>query len=199
MHESHPQVAELAATTVIHRAPGRERASWALYDFANTIFSMNVATLYFSVWLIKDLGASSTLYALGNGISSFLVVLSVPLVVAIIFFGSFLLQLFGAGFSVAYPVVVILAIGCLINALWGSLWGDLLTLTGYYKEATVIIVLVTALNLALTAVLTPRFGISGAAAATTTAVVVRSALMAIFVRRKFGFWPWTVWRRAVRS
>src|SRR6478672_5922086 len=30
------------------RAPWRERASWALYDFANTIFSMNVATLYFS-------------------------------------------------------------------------------------------------------------------------------------------------------
>jgi UMF1 family MFS transporter len=44
---------------------------------------MNVATLYFSVWLIKDLGASSTLYALGNGISSLLVVLSVPLLGAI--------------------------------------------------------------------------------------------------------------------
>ena len=60
------------------RAPWRERASWALYDFANTIFSMNVATLYFSVWLIKDLGASSTLYAVGSDISSILVVLSVP-------------------------------------------------------------------------------------------------------------------------
>jgi UMF1 family MFS transporter len=83
MHESHLRVAEPAVTTVVLRAPVRERASWALYDFANTIFSMNVATLYFSVWLIKDLGASSTLYALGNGISSFLVVLSVPLLGAI--------------------------------------------------------------------------------------------------------------------
>lgn len=62
----------------IPRASWRERASWALYDFANTIFSMNVATLYFSVWLIKDLGASSTLYAIGSDISSILVVLSVP-------------------------------------------------------------------------------------------------------------------------
>lgn len=60
------------------RAPLIERASWALYDFANTIFSMNVATLYFSVWLISDLGASNTTYAIGNGISSLLVVLSVP-------------------------------------------------------------------------------------------------------------------------
>src|SRR5215212_10084929 len=65
------------------RAPIRERASWALYDFANTIFSMNVATLYFSVWLIADLHASNTVYAVGNGISSILVVLSVPVLGAI--------------------------------------------------------------------------------------------------------------------
>jgi UMF1 family MFS transporter len=65
------------------RAPWVERASWALYDFANTIFSMNVATLYFSVWLIADLHASNTVYALGNGISSLLVVASVPLLGAI--------------------------------------------------------------------------------------------------------------------
>ena len=65
------------------RAPAVERASWALYDFANTIFSMNVATLYFSVWLIADLGASNGVYALGNGISSLLVVLSVPVLGAL--------------------------------------------------------------------------------------------------------------------
>src|SRR5690348_13095529 len=65
------------------RAPWRERASWALYDFANTIFSMNVATLYFSVWLISDLGASNTAYAIGNGIASMLVVLSVPVLGAL--------------------------------------------------------------------------------------------------------------------
>ena len=35
------------------RAPVIERMSWALYDFSNTIFSMNVATLYFTVWLVE--------------------------------------------------------------------------------------------------------------------------------------------------
>jgi UMF1 family MFS transporter len=65
------------------RAPWIERASWALYDFANTIFSMNVATLYFSVWLVADLHASSSVYALGSGISSILVFVSVPLLGAI--------------------------------------------------------------------------------------------------------------------
>jgi UMF1 family MFS transporter len=65
------------------RAPWIERASWALYDFANTIFSMNVASLYFAVWLVADLHASSTVYALGSDISSILVFLSVPLLGAI--------------------------------------------------------------------------------------------------------------------
>jgi len=64
-------------------APFRERLSWALYDFANTVFSMNVATLYFAAWLVADLGHSNTLYALVNGIASALVVVSIPIFGAI--------------------------------------------------------------------------------------------------------------------
>src|SRR3977135_922842 len=59
-------------------APFKERVIWALYDFANTVFSMNIATLYFAAWLVADLGHSNTLYAVVNGIASALVVLSIP-------------------------------------------------------------------------------------------------------------------------
>src|SRR6185369_2147654 len=61
----------------------RERFSWALYDFANTVFSMNIATLYFAAWLVADLGHSNTLYAVVNGIASALVVVSIPVFGAI--------------------------------------------------------------------------------------------------------------------
>lgn len=54
-----------------------------MYDFANTIFSMNIATLYFAVWLVSDLGASNTMVALGNGIASALVMVSIPVFGAI--------------------------------------------------------------------------------------------------------------------
>ncbi len=64
-------------------APARERWSWALYDFANTIFSMNIATLYFAVWLVSDLHGSNTDVALGNGIASVLVMLSIPVLGAV--------------------------------------------------------------------------------------------------------------------
>src|SRR5262249_40406945 len=62
----------------VPRAPLAERLSWALYDFANTIFSMNVATLYFAVWLVSDLGVSNTPYAAANALASLLVVVSIP-------------------------------------------------------------------------------------------------------------------------
>jgi MFS transporter, UMF1 family len=60
------------------RAPAVERFSWALYDFANTIFSMNVSTLYFTVWLVTDLGVSNTMDAVAGAVSSALVFLSIP-------------------------------------------------------------------------------------------------------------------------
>ena len=82
MHDHAPRVSSARHAATV-RAPWAERASWALYDFANTIFSMNVATLYFSVWLIADLHASSSVYALGNGLSSLLVVASVPILGAL--------------------------------------------------------------------------------------------------------------------
>jgi len=64
-------------------APARERWSWALYDFANTIFSMNIATLYFAVWMVSDLHGSNTDVAIGNGIASILVMVSIPILGAI--------------------------------------------------------------------------------------------------------------------
>jgi UMF1 family MFS transporter len=65
------------------QAPTRERISWALYDFANTVFSMNMATLFFSAWIVADLHRSNTLLATVNGIASGMIVLSIPLFGAI--------------------------------------------------------------------------------------------------------------------
>ncbi len=71
------------AKSPVIRAPARERWSWAIYDFANTIFSMNVATYYFGVWLVSDLGSTNTVVAIGNSTASLLVALSIPVLGAI--------------------------------------------------------------------------------------------------------------------
>jgi len=64
-------------------APAKERWSWALYDFANTIFSMNVVTLYFAVWLVTERGASNTAYSVATSLSSVAVLLLAPWIGAV--------------------------------------------------------------------------------------------------------------------
>ena len=61
----------------------RAIASWALYDFANTIFSMNVISLYFALWVTVDHGGQDILYSAALSGSMFAVAISVPIFGAI--------------------------------------------------------------------------------------------------------------------
>ena len=88
-----------------------ERASWALYDFSNTIFSMNIATLYFPVWIVTERGASATMFSAATSASSLVVLFAAPY--------------FGARSDVSRrrkPWVVGLTLACVAaTALLGSL------------------------------------------------------------------------------
>jgi len=57
--------------------------SWAFYDFANTIFSMNVISLYFALWVTVDHGGPDILYSVALSGSMLAVALSVPVFGAI--------------------------------------------------------------------------------------------------------------------
>ena len=52
--------------------------SWSLYDFANTIFSMNVISLYFALWVTVDHGGQDILYSFALSLSMLAVAVSVP-------------------------------------------------------------------------------------------------------------------------
>jgi UMF1 family MFS transporter len=68
---------------VVKRAPWIERWSWALYDFSNTIWAMNVSSLYFATWLVADLGSTNAAVAWGTAVSSIFMAISAPLFGAI--------------------------------------------------------------------------------------------------------------------
>ena len=53
--------------------------SWSLYDFANTIFSMNIISLYFALWVTVDKGGPDILYSVALSGSMLATALSVPL------------------------------------------------------------------------------------------------------------------------
>ena len=58
-------------------------ASWAVYDFANTIFSMNIVTMYFAQWIIVDNKKEDIYYSTSYALSMFLVAVTMPLLGAI--------------------------------------------------------------------------------------------------------------------
>jgi MFS transporter, UMF1 family len=57
--------------------------SWSMYDFANTIFAMNVITLYFALWVTVDMKGEDILYSYALSGSMLLSALSAPILGAI--------------------------------------------------------------------------------------------------------------------
>ena len=64
-----------------HTVTGRAVTSWVLYDLANTIFSMGVVSLYFSLWVRDQVGANraDTVYGIITAVSMGLIFLVSPL------------------------------------------------------------------------------------------------------------------------
>ena len=57
--------------------------SWALYDLANTMFSMSIVSLYFPLWVVNVMGGTDQLYGNANAFSMALMFLTAPVLGAI--------------------------------------------------------------------------------------------------------------------
>jgi O-antigen/teichoic acid export membrane protein len=110
---------------------------------------------------------------------------SLALAIVLLAVGRPLLSLFGPGFSDGYPLIFILVIGLLARAAVGPS-ERLLNMVGQQRACAMIYAGAFATNLALCLVLIPRFGVTGAAAATATATVVEATLLFVVTRRRLG-------------
>jgi O-antigen/teichoic acid export membrane protein len=99
--------------------------------------------------------------------------------------GKPILTLFGPGFADGYPLMFVLAIGLVARAALGPA-ERLLNMVGEQRICAAIYGTAFATNLTLCLVLIPRFGLPGAAVATTTAVLVEATLLFIVTRRRLG-------------
>src|SRR5687767_9746469 len=70
-----------AALTHPRTIPRHAVAGWVLYDLANTIFSMGVISLYFSLWVRDSVGAlrADTVYGIISAISMAIIFVASPL------------------------------------------------------------------------------------------------------------------------
>ena len=69
----------LHAHDVGQRIPLLSVGSWALYDFANTIFSLNIISNYFPQYVVEDNGLKDAVYAYPQALALLLVALIMPL------------------------------------------------------------------------------------------------------------------------
>ncbi|MDY0016284.1 MAG: oligosaccharide flippase family protein [Candidatus Delongbacteria bacterium] len=101
-----------------------------------------------------------------------------------------ILSILGKEYAEGAAVIIIIAIGQLSNLSVG-MCGEILSLSKYYKfdfySRTVLIFIVIASN----AVFIPLFGITGAAVATSSNLIIYDIFKMIYAYKKFGIHPFT--------
>ncbi|WP_306874028.1 lipopolysaccharide biosynthesis protein [Neorhizobium galegae] len=99
--------------------------------------------------------------------------------------GELLLSLFGSAFTAGYWLMAILFCGILAKAMVGP--GEvLLSMAGRQKLCVLLYAVTLLASIGLNIALIPRFGLTGAAMATATAMMIEAILLHIAVRRTLG-------------
>ncbi|SHH26768.1 flippase [Clostridium grantii] len=96
--------------------------------------------------------------------------LSLPVIIFMIVFSKDLLGFFGEAYVYGYPVLFLLLIGNVFDALAGPV-GALLNMTEYAKYNLINMVLLLVMNVILNFLLIPKYGVNGAAIATSISLV----------------------------
>lgn len=116
------------------------------------------------------------------------VVLGFNLIISIMFFifgKEIIAFVFGPDTVDAYPALLVLLIGQLVNSFMGSV-AFLLNMTGHERDVMKIVGISTGLNILLTFLLAPRFGIVGAALANSFSLIFAQIVMFFSVRNRLG-------------
>nr|WP_281380135.1 lipopolysaccharide biosynthesis protein [Prosthecomicrobium pneumaticum] len=110
---------------------------------------------------------------------------SVLMVAGVLVAGRFLLGLFGPNFDAGYPLLFVLSLGVLARAAIGPAEAAL-TMAGRQKACAAIYSACFFLNLGLNLILVPRFGLAGAASATTATLAAEAILVYLAARLLIG-------------
>jgi O-antigen/teichoic acid export membrane protein len=110
---------------------------------------------------------------------------AIIMLVIFIFYSNLILQLFGPEFKSAELTLQILAIGQFFVLSTGPV-AYLLMMSGYERFHRNSIIFSAVINIILNVYLIPRYGISGAAFATTLSLTAKNILAVFFVKRKLG-------------
>lgn len=105
--------------------------------------------------------------------------------VIVLLLGEPMLSLFGPGFESGYPLLFVVVLGVIARAAVGPA-ESLLTMTGHQNICAAAYALTLAVNICLSLLLIPRFGLWGAAISTALSMCFEAAALSATVRWKLG-------------
>jgi O-antigen/teichoic acid export membrane protein len=147
----------------------------------NTLFAPTISHLFArkDQAMLQVLVSTSALWTL-CGAAAIALVLSV--------LADPLLSWFGHGYEAGVPALRILLIGQVFAASLGSQL-HVMNMTGHERSAAVLLIISTVVNALVSMIMIHQFGLTGAAIATTLALILWNAGMAIFIWRYLELLP----------
>ncbi|MDW7772692.1 MAG: flippase [Desulfobulbaceae bacterium] len=153
-----------------------------LVTFGLQIGNQIIAPMISEFYHDGDKARLQEVVSLGSMIST---IFAVIIVLIILFFARPLLHLFGPEFTGGRLSLYILAGGQMANALVGPV-GLIMTMTKHHREASFIISVSALVNIVLNLILIPRFGMTGAAVATTMTMLSWNIAFWLYIRKNLG-------------
>jgi O-antigen/teichoic acid export membrane protein len=153
-----------------------------LLQSVNQIFSASIADLYAR-------GQQELLGRVFQTLTKWILGLTIPLAAVMILFPSPLMRIFGRDFAAGWPILVIGAVGQLVNCGVGSV-GYLLLMSGNQRRLIRIEAVMAASMVLLNLLLIPHWGITGAAIAAAITSVIANLWYLGEVRSRLGLWPY---------
>lgn len=169
---------ELAYLVVAMRTAG-------LVSFVLVVVNMVVAPRYSRLWSEGDMPAVRRLAKVSVRA---MLALSLPVVAVMSVFSEFIMGVFGEGFEQGAPLLVIIAVGQLVNVATGSV-GYLLNMTGHERDMRRVTMFSGPVTIVCAVWFTATWGALGAAYATALGLSLQNLGALWMVRRRLGFWP----------
>jgi len=128
-------------------------------------------------------GDMKTLSRIAVNSSIMMTLLAMPAFLILLFAPGWVMELFGSKFVGGANALIILAIGQFVNVASGSVQ-YLLMMSGNERMVRNDVFLTLAINIALNCLLTPRFGVIGAAVATATSMAMQNFVATYMVKSR---------------
>jgi len=120
--------------------------------------------------------------------SRMLTLFAVPMAIAVAISAEWILTIFGAEFKDGVIVLDILLIGVVMNAATGAV-AELLMMSGFEKSVSRVVAISSLITVAIAMIMIPKYGLIGAAIATSIGMSTQNLLMVVVVKTRMDFWP----------